>query len=206
MIAIIDYGLGNPGSIQNMLKKLKFEAVITSNAKDIEQASHLIIPGVGSFDRGMENMAKSGLQTVLNYCVLEQHKPVLGICLGMQMMCRRSEEGQLGGLGWMDAVVKKFTFDEPQSDLKIPHIGWADVNPTSANSLFKDLEDEARFYFVHSYYIKLDDLRFQAASCHYGFDFTAAFQNNNLFGVQFHPEKSHAFGMKLLRNFVEWGI
>lgn len=203
MIAIIDYGLGNPGSIQNMLKKLKFDALITSDTESIDQASHIIIPGVGSFDRGMENMHKSELFSVLNKNVVDRQKPVLGICLGMQMMCRHSEEGQSSGFGWIEADVKKFVFDKPLPILKIPHIGWADVTISDNNILFAELTNEARFYFVHSYYIKLDDEKMQTASCNYGFDFTAAFQKNNVFGVQFHPEKSHAFGMKLLKNFVE---
>lgn len=202
MIAIIDYGLGNPGSILNMLKKLKKEALITNNASDIEQSSHIIIPGVGSFDHGINNLEQLGLKEVLNHMVFELKKPVLGICLGLQLMCRRSEEGTKEGLAWIEADVRKFSFEKAAQQLKIPHIGWEDVNIKNDSTLFSGLEEEARFYFVHSYYVKTDHPKLVAASCQYGLDFAAACQKENVFGVQFHPEKSHFYGMQIFQNFL----
>jgi len=200
MIAIIDYGLGNPGSILNMLHKLHFDAIITSDAYEIKGASHLIIPGVGSFDKGISNWNSLGLKDLVDYEVLHKHKPVLGICLGMQMMCIESEEGILSGLGWINAKVKKFIFIE--KSFKIPHFGWEEITVLVNSPLFKGLENEARFYFVHSYHVYLNSAGIETAKCTYGYPFTAAFQKDNIFGVQFHPEKSHSFGMRLLSNFI----
>lgn len=200
MIAIIDYGMGNVGSVFNMLRKLRTKVIITSKPEEIEAADKLILPGVGHFDRGMTNLKASGLVELLNAQVLEQQKPVMGICLGMQMMTRGSEEGSLPGLGWVDADTRKFL---PVDNLKIPHMGWNHVTALSDRKLFDSSTPEpARFYFVHSYYVKADSHDDVAAYCHYSHDFVAAFEVNNIMGVQFHPEKSHIFGMDLFRKFV----
>lgn len=200
MIAIVDYEMGNVGSVFNMLRKLRVKAQITKNSDDIAAADKLILPGVGHFDKGMANLKQHDLIGVLNEQVLEHKKPVLGICLGMQMMTRGSEEGSMPGLGWVAADTLRFT---PQDDLKIPHMGWNQTRSTSNAKLFShSTEDFERFYFVHSYYVKTDNSQDVAAYCNYGHDFVAAFEVNNIMGVQFHPEKSHVFGMNLFKRFV----
>ncbi|MEW6608430.1 MAG: imidazole glycerol phosphate synthase subunit HisH [bacterium] len=201
MIVIIDYSMGNSGSILNMLKKIGANAISSSKMPDIEKADKLILPGVGAFDNGMTNLNKSGLIPILNEIIFNKKIPILGICLGMQLLAKRSEEGTLSGLGWLDAEVVRFKFDT-SCNLKIPHMGWDTVELVKENCMFKGLE-QSRFYFVHSYHVvchnRLDIL---AETC-YGYNFVSAVQKDNIIGVQFHPEKSHKFGMTLLRNFVE---
>lgn len=203
MIVIVDYGMGNLGSILNMLKKIGAEAVISSRIEEIEQASKLILPGVGAFDNGMRNLAERGVQAVLDRKVLGEKTPILGICLGMQLFSRQSEEGRLPGLGWIEAETVRFRFDEVNSHLKIPHMGWNTVRVAKESPLFRDTNGEERFYFVHSFHVVCRDRRDILAETPYGFDFTSAVQRGNIMGVQFHPEKSHRFGMKLLKNFAE---
>ena len=202
MIVIIDYGLGNLGSIQNMLKKIGVPSVISGEADQINNASKLILPGVGSFDNGMKNIHERGLLPVLNNAVLEQKKPVLGICLGMQLLTKSSEEGVMEGLSWLDAKTIKFNFPEGQK-LRIPHMGWNNVKPAKAHKLVEGMEEETRFYFVHSYYVKCANEQDTLMRSDYGFDFTCAVQKDNIIGVQFHPEKSHKFGLKLMKAFAE---
>ncbi len=200
MITVIDYGMGNVGSVFNMLRKLRVKAQITNNVGDIKAADKLILPGVGHFDKGIANLKQFGLVDVLNEQVLGYKKPILGICLGMQMMTRGSEEGVMPGLGWVAADTVRFL---PQDNLKIPHMGWNQVRSTSNATLFdKSPEELERFYFVHSYYVRTDNSQDVAAYCNYGHDFVAAFEVNNIMGVQFHPEKSHIFGMNLFKRFV----
>lgn len=201
MITIVNYGLGNLGSIQNMLKKIGvMDVLISNNSDDILNADKLILPGVGAFDAGMSKINELELVPLLNQAVLEQKKPVLGICLGMQLMTQKSEEGQLKGLSWMDAEVKKFQFDN--SELKVPHMGWNFVD-VKDSQLKMNLIDPSRFYFVHSYYIQCHDENDVSITCQYGHEFVAGFRKNNIMGVQFHPEKSHKYGMELMRYFVE---
>lgn len=202
MITIVDYGMGNLGSIKNMLKKIDVESEITSDLAKIKQATKLILPGVGAYDAGMENIKKMGLLPVLNDLVLKKKVPVLGICLGMQLMTRRSEEGILPGLGWIEADTKRFVFPA-EVNLKIPHMGWNNIQVVKKEPVTKNLNNLSRFYFVHSYHAVCDkekDILFQT---NYGYDFTSAFQKENIIGVQFHPEKSHKFGMTLLKNFSD---
>jgi len=201
MIAIIDYQMGNLGSVANMLKRIGVESTITSDAEDIERADKLILPGVGAFDTGMNNLRMLGLVPVLNRQALERNKPVLGICLGMQLMTKCSEEGNVAGLGWMDARAVKFASNGHRG-LRIPHMGWNTVSPTKECPLLQDMVDACRFYFVHSYHIVCNDREDISAVTHYGGDFASVLHKRNLYGVQFHPEKSHKFGMKLLQNFV----
>jgi imidazole glycerol-phosphate synthase subunit HisH len=202
MIAIINYGLGNLGSIQNMLKKVGCtDAVVTADPNQINKADKLILPGVGAFDNGMQKINESGLLQLLNQNVLEARKPVLGICLGMQLLTRGSEEGVLPGLGWIRANTVKFNFGENPEQLKIPHMGWNEVTKSKTHPLTDSLPEHSRFYFVHSYYVKCDDTADELLRCHYGTDFTCSVQHENIMGVQFHPEKSHKFGMLILKNF-----
>lgn len=201
MITIIDYGMGNLGSIQNMLKKCGTKSIISHKISDIEKAEKLILPGVGAFDNGIKNIEKFKLKAVLDKKVLRDKTPILGICLGMQLMTEKSEEGQLSGLGWVKGETIKFT----DKNLKIPHMGWNFVKTQKKHQLVKDLPKESRFYFVHSYYVVLDREEEALMISNYGHDFVSAFQKDNIFGVQFHPEKSHKYGMKLLENFSQLG-
>ena len=200
MIAIINYGLGNLSSIQNMCKRLGIDAVITNDEEILNKASKLILPGVGHFKRGMENLHSSGLKTLLDKMVLEDKKPILGICLGAQLMTKHSEEGDVDGLGWVDAVTVKF--DENKiNNHKIPHMGWTDIMTVDENPLWKNLPDEPRFYFVHTYHFLFQEQDEISAMADYSYPFACAFHKKNIYGTQFHPEKSHKFGMKVLENF-----
>ncbi len=200
MIVIIDYGIGNLASVLNMFKKIGVADVkISGRAEDIEAADKLLLPGVGAFDAGMKHLEQSGLLPVLNRKVLEQKTPILGICLGMQLLTRWSEEGQLPGLGWIDAETLKFNPD-PALKLKVPHMGWDYIQVKRENKLV-DTESRNRFYFVHSYYVKCFDEAQSLATSHYGQDFTCMVNKDNIFGAQFHPEKSLKFGMSILENF-----
>ena len=198
MIAILDYGIGNLKSIYNMLKKVGVESIITSDIKEIKSADKYILPGVGSFDFGINNLKRSLFFETLEEEVLESKKPILGICLGMQLLTKSSEEGKEKGLGWIDADTKKFDLED--KSLAIPHMGWNIVNPIVKNNLFKDV-DNNRYYFVHSYYVFCNNNTNVLATAYYGEEFTCSIQRDNIYGVQFHPEKSHKFGMKLLKNF-----
>ena len=195
MIAILDYGLGNVKSISNMLDKAKVENVVTSDVLIINSADKYILPGVGSFDEGMRRICEAHWLTELKYNVLELKKPILGICLGMQLLTKKSEEGSLDGLSWIDIEIVKFK----NSDLKVPHMGWNTIK-TGESSLFDKL-DNPRFYFAHSFYAPINSKKNVIATANYGEDFGCAIQNENIFGVQFHPEKSHKFGIQLLKNF-----
>ena len=204
MITIIDYGMGNVGSIQNMINKVGGEAKITSDLEEISQAKKLILPRVGAFDNGMAKLKEKGLIELLNQKVLVEKIPILGICLGMQLMTKSSEEGTLSGLAWLDAETVKFSFGDKK--LRIPHMGWNEIQIKKSDTLFNSFDnsfDEVDFYFVHSYYVKCENIEDVAATCNYGIEFCCSFQRENIYATQFHPEKSHKFGMKLLKNFVE---
>jgi glutamine amidotransferase len=201
-IVIIDYGLGNLGSIKNMLKKIGFEAAISSSISDIGAAEKLILPGVGNFDQGMRNLEASGFLPVLEDRVTQKKTPILGICLGMQLFARRSEEGESTGLGWIDTEVVRFKFDDKERRLKIPHMGWNLVKICQKSPLFEEMYPEPRFYFVHSYHVACTSEEEVLTQTSYGYEFVSSVKKENIYGVQFHPEKSHKFGMKLLDNFV----
>lgn len=204
-LVIVDYGMGNLLSIQNMLKKLGQSSLISNDHDIIAHASKLILPGVGAFDRAMENIHSMGLLEILNRKVIEDKTPILGICLGMQLMTKRSEEGNVLGLGWFDAETIKFKF--PDKKLKIPHMGWNYVKPQGENQSLLDnnTTEQQRFYFVHSYLVKCADEQDIMATTEYGGQFTCAINRAHIYGVQFHPEKSHKFGMGLLRKFIDIG-
>ncbi|HUW42814.1 MAG TPA: imidazole glycerol phosphate synthase subunit HisH [Thermoplasmata archaeon] len=199
MIAIVDYGMGNLGSIQNMLKKIGAKVTITRDPATIGAADKIILPGVGAFDTAMENLNKLGLAPLLNDLALEKHRPILGICLGMQLMTKRSDEGALPGLGWVDAETVRFE----NGSLRVPHMGWNTVDIKREDPLFKGMYEEPRFYFVHSYFVKCAEDSDVLTSTRYGIDFCSSFVKGNIRGVQYHPEKSHKFGMLLLKNFAE---
>ncbi len=186
-----------------MLKKIGVKSQITSEIQEIKSAEKLLLPGVGAFDNGMTNLKEMGLLEVLNYKVLEEKVPILGICLGMQLMTFSSEEGVLEGLGWIKGRTIKFQFQD--NSFKVPHMGWNIVTPAKNSKLFKGMEhQENRFYFVHSYYVRVEDDSVIVSKTEYGgIEFVSSFEYGNIFGVQFHPEKSHKFGMQILKNFSE---
>ncbi len=204
MLVIVDYGMGNLGSIVNMLKRVGIAAILSSDTDVIAQAEKLILPGVGAFDNGMRNLNHMGLVDVLNQQVLECKIPILGICLGMQLLSQCSEEGQLSGLGWLDAETIRFRFDGTHDSLKVPHMGWNTVHTRSSHPLLSGLEENNRFYFVHSYHMRCIPESAVLGETEYGGLFTSVVACENIVGVQFHPEKSHKFGMRLLQNFVNW--
>ncbi len=202
-ITIVDFGVGNLGSIQNMFKKLGADTVITSNPNEIKTAAKLILPGVGSFDFGMSQLNQSGLRDALDFAVLQRRIPIIGICLGMQMMTCGSEEGTLPGLGWIPANTVRFV-PTHEEIMKIPHMGWSTVSTVKESKISDLLDEDARFYFVHSYHVKCNDAKDVLFSAQYGsMKFDAAFERENILGFQFHPEKSHRFGMTLFKAFLE---
>ena len=202
MITIINYNAGNIKSIQNMLKRIGAKSCISSNVEEIEQAERIILPGVGHFDFGMRNLKESGLIEVLNKKVLKDKVPLLGICLGAQLLGNRSEEGSEKGLEWIDMDVVRFDKAKMADNLKIPHMSWNEILIKKPSKLLEGLNDESRFYFVHSYHMRCKSDKDMLTNTIYGYEFTSAVEKENIFGVQFHPEKSHKFGMRLLENFV----
>lgn len=203
MITIVDYGMGNLGSIKNMFKYIGVETTIESDVDKIKNASKILLPGVGSFDTAMKKINESDLKEVLNEKALKEQVPVLGICLGMQLLTKSSEEGSISGLGWIEAQTISFK-DRVDINYRVPHMGWNLVNKSNDSLLTKDFDnfDEVIFYFVHSYFVKVEDEKNSILKTNYGIEFDSAIQKDNIFGAQFHPEKSHKFGMKLFENFA----
>lgn len=200
MIAILDYGLGNLGSIVNMLKVIGERSKITSDIEVIKNADGIILPGVGAFDAGMQKLSDSGLDNVIKD-LAKEGMPILGICLGMQLLGNRSEEGSLQGLGLIPFECKKFNFED-NKELKIPHMGWDIVDIKKSHPLVNNLQGTQRYYFVHSYYAVCESEENVLMTCDYGHEFAASVVKEKIMGVQFHPEKSHDFGLALLKNFV----
>lgn len=203
MLVVINYGMGNLNSIANMVKKAGGNAKISSRIEDIEHATQLILPGVGAFDNGMKNLESLGLISILTRRVIEDGIPILGICLGMQLMTRSSEEGVLPGLRWFEADTRRFDFGTDAERLKVPNMGWRPVKPWRSSHLFAGTDGLPRFYFVHSYHCVPDRRRDVLATAHYGYEFCCGVHRENIWGVQFHPEKSHKFGYRLLSNFLQ---
>jgi glutamine amidotransferase len=201
MLIIIDYGMGNLGSLTNMLKKIRISAKITSSIDDIHHADKLILPGVGSFNHGIQKLQELQLINILNKKVIEDCTPILGICLGMQLFTKASEEGTLPGLGWLNAYTIKFKFED-SSILKIPHMGWDNLTIIKSHPLYHNIESDSMFYFTHSYHVVCHDEQDILSISKYGYNFVSSISRDNIVGVQFHPEKSHKYGMKILENFV----
>ncbi len=201
MLSIIDYGVGNVQAFVNIYKRLDIAVRLVRTADELCGSEKIILPGVGSFDSAMRRLEASGMRGGLDDLVLRQERPVLGICVGMQMMARRSEEGNLPGLGWFDAEVRRFDVTGFRTKTRLPHMGWNDVKPI-VHKLFGGLET-SRFYFLHSYYFAVADSSQTLAITDYNGSFTSAVWRGNIFGVQFHPEKSHQWGVRLLKNFAE---
>lgn len=203
MIAIVDYGLGNVGAFSNMYKRMGVPAKIAKQADELSGATHLILPGVGSFDHAMHLLQESGMREKLDTLVLDMGLPVLGVCVGMQILAETSDEGASRGLGWIKGRVKALSSHRSCIGLPMPHMGWNDVDAIADGGLLKGMKGDARFYFLHSYYFECDDADDIAATAQYGFDFACAVRKNNVYGAQFHPEKSHHWGAALLKNFAE---
>jgi glutamine amidotransferase len=202
MISVLDYGMGNVGSIVNMLKSLGEETRFAAKPEDIISADKLILPGVGTFDQGMQRLHDRGFTSVLNSAVLERKMPILGICLGVQLFTRGSQEGAAPGLGWIAADTIRFQFEESDNQLKVPHMGWNRIEPARADPLLRNLPPDPRFYFAHSYYIACDEAADVLAWTTHGHRFASVIGRGNIWGTQFHPEKSHKYGLALLRNFA----
>jgi glutamine amidotransferase len=203
MISIIDYGLGNILAFVNIYKKLNIPVEVVSSSSELSSAEKIILPGVGSFDWAMSRLNNSGMRNTLDKLVRESDVPVLGICVGMQMMAKRSDEGKLDGLGWIDAEVKRLGEPELLDPVSLPHMGWNDVTPVIDSPLFSGLDKEARFYFLHSYYFSHGKESQILSRTLYNIPFASSVHYKNRFGVQFHPEKSHHCGIQLLKNFAE---
>lgn len=201
MITIIDYGMGNLRSVQKAFERVGIDAKITRNSDEILNAEKLVLPGVGNFEKGMNNIRENGLINILNETVISRKTPILGICLGMQLMTNFSEEGSCEGFGWVKSNTKKFSFKD--NTLKIPHMGWNNLVMKNFDIIFKDVSNENYFYFVHSYYVSCDEDSEILAETTYGNKFISSFKKDNIYGCQFHPEKSHEAGLKILKNFAE---
>lgn len=203
MITIIDYGLGNVLAFVNVYNRLNIPVQVAKSSNDLTNSTKLILPGVGSFDHAMQQLNLSGMRQSIEQLVLQKGVPVLGICVGMQMLAKSSDEGELPGLGWIDGVVRKFDVSKMPQGTSLPHMGWNDVKPVFEGGLFKDMGQDARFYFLHSYYFECYQQSSILAVTDYGGLFSCAVRRDNVYGVQFHPEKSHHFGSQLLKNFAE---
>jgi glutamine amidotransferase len=203
MTCIVGYGLGNIHAFMNVFKRLDIPVYVAKEARDLDNATNLILPGVGAFDYAMKRLDASGMRGKLDELVLERKKPILGICVGMQMLAGASEEGSLPGLGYIDGVVKKFSSTKNDPNIQLPHMGWNNVLPKNDSKLFKGIGSDALFYFLHSYYFCCGNMENELASTEYGIRFASAVYAGNVHGVQFHPEKSHKSGIRLLQNFAE---
>lgn len=203
MITLIDYGVGNIDAFANVYKRLNVETRVAKSRADLEHVEKIILPGVGSFDYAMERLNQSGMRERLDELVLINKIPVIGICVGMQMMGNKSDEGSSEGLKWIDADIIKFDPKNINFITKLPHMGWNDVVPTKQTKLFTSLEKDSLFYFLHSYYFKCNNIKDSIAVAEYGDFFTCAVNHENIYGIQFHPEKSHHYGEVLLNNFAK---
>lgn len=204
MIVIVDYGMGNLGSIANMFRNIGAQVEVTDDPRRIELAERLILAGVGAFDAGMQHLHDTNLIPLLERKVLGQKTPFLGICLGMQLLTSQSEEGQRAGLGWINAETLRFRPEKIGTGHRVPHMGWNEIHVLKAHPILTDLGEEARFYFVHSYYVNCLDEEAVLATTLYGLSFHSVLGKGNILGTQFHPEKSHRYGRKILENFVHW--
>jgi imidazole glycerol-phosphate synthase subunit HisH len=202
MITIIDYGLGNISAFVNAYERLNIPISVARTVDDLKTATKLILPGVGAFDYAMRQLNNSGMRETLDELVLAHHLPVIGICVGMQMMAKSSEEGVLSGLGWIDGTVRKFATSDLSSKIQLPHMGWNSICPSGNSLLFEGIDDDSRFYFLHSYYFRCNNRNDTISTTEYGIRYASAICRKNICGVQFHPEKSHQWGIQLLKNFA----
>jgi glutamine amidotransferase len=202
MIGIINYGLGNLASIKNMFRRLEVDSIISSDPEELASVDRLILPGVGAFDQGMKNLAESGLIEPLNQWVVQDKKPILGICLGVQLLTEGSDEGDLSGLGWIKGRTVAFDKSRLESSQRVPNMGWRYVDNQSASELTFNLPEDPRFYFVHSYHLQLKNPEDVILTTDYGYTIEVGLQRENILGVQFHPEKSHKYGKAILKNFA----
>jgi glutamine amidotransferase len=203
MIAIVDYDVGNVGSVQNMLRKIGAKAEITRDKDILRAADKLVLPGVGAFDEAVANLRRFGLWDLLDELVLKQRKPILGVCLGAQLMTKYSEEGTQPGFGWLDAHIQRFRAPTCAT-LRIPHMGWNSVTPTRSDiGIFQSVPEPMRFYFVHSYHMVADKPEIALGTTPYGAPFASVLGRDNIVAMQYHPEKSHKYGLKIYRNFAE---
>lgn len=202
MLVIVDYGVGNLRSVQNMLKKAGVPAKISNKAEEIADASKILLPGMGAFDNCMEKLDESGLRQIVEQKAVREKVPVLGICVGLQMFMEGSEEGKRPGLSWIKGTTVRFKPEKMQDNQKIPNMGWHEIMVKKSSRLLQNLE-ESRFYFAHSFYVQPEDAADTLLTAQYGYEFAVGLEKENLVGVQFHPEKSHRFGMQLLKNFGE---
>jgi len=200
MIAIVDYGLGNVQAFKDVYNRLNVPVLIAKSSKDLVDATKLILPGVGSFDYAIMKLDESGMRKNIEDLVIDKKIPILGVCVGMQMLARSSEEGKLKGLGWIDAIVKRF---DSTNSIILPHMGWNNVSPRSYSGLYKNTKEDLKFYFLHEYYLDAFEESDVEATANYEGEYVCSVRKGNIFGVQFHPEKSHHFGMQLLKNFAE---
>lgn len=203
MITIVDYGLGNIGAFANVYKRMNLPVRTARTADELASAERIILPGVGAFDHAMDLLNASGMRATLEDLVIEQKRPVVGVCVGMQMLAEGSDEGGRPGLGWIPGRVRHFSHAPSNAELPMPHMGWNDVKPVAGERLFAGLETDARFYFLHSFYFEATDPSNVAAHTSYGLEFACAVRRDHVHGVQFHPEKSHHFGSTLLKNFAD---
>lgn len=203
MITIVDYGLGNILAFANVFKQLGVPFGVATKPAELIGATKIILPGVGAFDHAMERIDSSGMREILDELVLQESVPVIGICVGMQILAGSSDEGQKPGLGWIRGHVRKFDVSNAQNRIHLPHMGWNDVSSVGDAGLFNNLESDSRFYFLHSYYFECDDEADVIATSDYSKNFCCALKHKNIYGVQFHPEKSHHYGLQLLKNFAD---
>jgi len=201
MITVIDYGLGNISAFTNVYHRLNIDVNIARSPSELSNATKLILPGVGAFDYAMSQLNRSGMRDEVEKLVIGRNVPLVGICVGMQMLGNGSEEGRLPGLGWIDAEVRRFPQDINGQTAQLPHMGWNSISPTSGKKILEALDCESRFYFLHSYYVSCNNVDDVIATTEYGIEFASCINHKNIFGIQFHPEKSHSNGVRLLSNF-----
>ncbi len=203
MITIIDYGLGNINAFVNVYERLNISVLIAKTSYDLKKATKIILPGVGSFDYAMNNLNRSGMRESIENLALNNKIPVIGVCVGMQILAKSSDEGVLPGLGWIDATVKRFDVSVLKSKIQLPHMGWNMIHLNNGNPLLKNINSDSRFYFLHSFYFQCNNHNDMIATTDYGIKFCSAVNHKNIYGVQFHPEKSHQWGIQLLKNFAD---